>query len=107
MSPDIILIRVHGTAAGYLIREGSQFTVRYLPSYAGSSISLALPVRNKPYVFSGLPPFFDGLLPEGVGLEGLLRTRKLDRDDWMGQLLAVGQDVPGSVTLEATDEDAE
>jgi HipA-like protein len=34
-------------------------------------------------------------------LEGLLRQTKLDRDDLMGQLLAVGGDVVGNVTIEA------
>ncbi len=61
-----------------------------------------MPVRTEPYTFDSLPPFFDGLLPEGVGLEGLLREQKLDRSDWMGQLLAVGADVVGAVTLEET-----
>jgi serine/threonine-protein kinase HipA len=42
------------------------------------------------------------LLPEGGQLEALLRIRKLDRQDLFGQLLAVGQDVVGSLRVEAT-----
>ncbi len=30
----------------------------------------------------GSPPFFDGLLPEGAQLEGLLRLRKIDREKY-------------------------
>ena len=62
-------------------------------------MSLTLPVQGQPHEFPGFPPFFDGLLPEGVMLEGLLRLRKLDRRDGFGQLLAVGGDLVGAVTV--------
>jgi serine/threonine-protein kinase HipA len=58
-----------------------------------------MPLRPEPYVFDIFPPFFKGLLPEGRQLEALLRTDKLDRNDLMGQLLAVGEDVFGSVRI--------
>ena len=32
-------------------------------------------------------------------LDGLLRQRKVDRGDLFGQLLAVGEDVVGAVTI--------
>ena len=32
-------------------------------------------------------------------LDGLLRQRKIDRDDLFGQLVAVGEDVVGAVTV--------
>ncbi|MGD0664778.1 MAG: HipA N-terminal domain-containing protein, partial [Rhabdochlamydiaceae bacterium] len=60
-----------------------------------------MPTEQKVYEFDRFPPFFEGLLPEGVMLEGLLRQTKLDRDDLMGQLLSVGGDVVGNVTIEA------
>jgi serine/threonine-protein kinase HipA len=53
------------------------------------------------YEFKTFPPFFDGLLPEGAQLEGLLRLKKLDRSDYFGQLISVGQDLVGAVTVEA------
>ena len=46
------------------------------------------------------PPFFDGLLPEGIQLEGLLKLKKIDRNDLFSQLMAVGEDVVGVVTLQ-------
>jgi serine/threonine-protein kinase HipA len=52
--------------------------------------------------FPDFPAPFEGLLPEGGQLEALLRIRKLDRQDLFGQLLAVGQDVVGSLRVEAT-----
>ena len=43
--------------------------------------------------------FFDGLLPEGVMLESLLKKRKLDRHDYFGQLVILGADLVGAITV--------
>ena len=58
-----------------------------------------MPVSRRDHPFDRFPPFFEGLLPEGEMLEGLLRQRKLDREDMFGQLLAVGEEVVGAVTV--------
>jgi serine/threonine-protein kinase HipA len=42
----------------------------------------------------------EGLLPEGPQLEAILRRHKIDRGDCFGQLMAVGKDVVGSLTVE-------
>ena len=102
MKTDRLIIEVQRRTAGTLTRTDEGYEFAYRPDYNGPPVSLTLPVREQPYRFDSFPSFFDGLLPEGVGLEGLLRTRKLDRNDWMGQLLAVGGDVPGFVTLRAS-----
>jgi serine/threonine-protein kinase HipA len=96
-------ISVDGVPAGELqeIERGKHYRFIYLDSYKGTSVSLTMPTEQKVYEFDRFPPFFEGLLPEGVMLEGLLRQTKLDRDDLMGQLLAVGGDVVGNVTIEA------
>ena len=89
-----------GTLAGYLTETDSRsYRFDYLPGYRGRSISLTMSVRPEPYKFDKFPPFFEGLLPEGRQLEALLRSHKLDRNDLMGQLLAVGEDVVGSVQI--------
>jgi serine/threonine-protein kinase HipA len=59
-----------------------------------------MPISQKEYLFDRFPPFFDGLLPEGIMLEALLRNGKIDRDDHMSQLLVVGHDMVGNVTVE-------
>ena len=41
-----------------------------------------------------------GLLPEGPQLEAILRKHKIDRADCFRQLIIVGQDVVGSLTIE-------
>ena len=60
-----------------------------------------MPTTQSSYVYERFPPFFEGLLPEGVMLEGLLRQTKLDRSDLMSQLITVGKDLVGNVTVEA------
>ena len=94
-------IRMHGTLAGWLMEEerGGPYQFEYAKGYFGSPISLTMPVEGKVFQFDGFPPFFDGLLPEGIQLEGLLRIHKLDEDDYLGQLVAVGQDLVGAVTV--------
>jgi serine/threonine-protein kinase HipA len=96
------LVLMHGVAAAVLT-EGDgrrEYRLTYRAGYEGPPVSLALPVRTEPYVFDGFPPFGDGLLPEGLQLEALLRAVKLDRDDCFAQLLAVGGDLVGAVTIE-------
>ncbi len=91
---------VAGEPAGMLEEhEPSRFVFRYLDDYDGPAVSLTMPVSPLAIWFDGFPPFFEGLLPEGEMLEGLLRQRKIDRSDLFGQLLAVGEDVVGAVTV--------
>lgn len=95
-------IYMHSKPAGILeeIDPGRLYRFSYLEEYDGEPISLTMPVRETPYEFDGFPPFFDGLLPEGAMLEGLLRQMKIDRKDMFSQLLAVGREMVGAVTAE-------
>ena len=94
-------VLVHGIFAGILSEENrNKFSFDYDQKYKGPPVSLALPVREESYEFLSFPPFFDGLLPEGDMLAGLLRHRKLDKNDFLGQLIAVGEDLVGAVTVQ-------
>lgn len=93
-------VLVHGVLAGTLEEDLGRWVFAYLEGYRGPLVSLTLPLGAPPASFERLPAFFDGLLPEGILLEGLLTARKLDRSDHFGQLVAVGQDLVGAVTLE-------
>lgn len=95
-----LLILCHQTPAGSLTYDHHSYTFQYLENYNGPAISLTLPVQIQPYTFEHFPSFFDGLLPEGIQLEGLLRIHKLDRTDYMGQLQAVGNDFIGAITIQ-------
>ena len=94
-------IFVKGVEAGILseLRQNSEYVFEYSDSYEGSGISLTMPTKVKVYKFNQFPPFFDGLLPEGIQLEGLLKIRKIDRHDCFSQLIAVGDDLIGVVTV--------
>ncbi len=93
---------VAGVRAGKLqeIQRGKHYRFIYLNNYQGSSVSLEMPTSQSVYDFDRFPPFFEGLLPEGIMLEGLLRQAKIDRNDLMSQIIAVGGDLIGNVTVE-------
>ncbi|HMB68057.1 MAG TPA: HipA N-terminal domain-containing protein [bacterium] len=95
-------ILVHGRPAAVLeeVERDRRYVIRYQADYDGPPVSLTLPVDGGPFAFSRFPPFFDGLLPEGVQLEALLRQSKIDASDYFRQLTAVGSDLVGAVTVE-------
>jgi serine/threonine-protein kinase HipA len=80
--------------------EGNGWRFTYAEDYSGRPVSLTMLVSQKIYEFDRFPPLFEGLLPEGVQLETMLRRYKLDRNDLFGQLVLVGKDVVGSLTVE-------
>lgn len=100
-------VYVHGVFAGWLeeISPGEDYRFRYTEGYVGPGVSLTMPTEEKTFRFSGFPPFFEGLLPEGIMLEGLLRQLKIDRRDYFTQLIATGKDLVGAVTVESTEDE--
>lgn len=95
-------VYMHKMLAGYLteIEKNKKYKFSYDNSYKGEPISLTMPVEFKEFIFNSFPPFFDGLLPEGIQLDGLFRFRKIDKDDYFSQLIAVGADLVGAVSVE-------
>lgn len=75
------------------------WTFTYGKDYPGPPVSLTLPIQKEPYHFLAFPPVFEGLLPEGPQLEALLRKHKIDRSDSFRQLITVGGDLVGSLTV--------
>lgn len=94
-------IFVRGIEAGTLTEliQGKEYVFEYLNEYDGTEISRTMPKNIKIYKFDKFPPFFEGLLPEGIQLEGLLKIRKIDKYDLLSQLIAVGEDLVGVVTV--------
>ena len=94
-------VLVHGIDAGVLEAfDNGMYQFSYNEEYHFAPVSLTMPLTIRSYDFDKFPPFFEGLLPEGVMLEGLLRKYKLDRDDLFGQLVQVGHDLVGAVSVE-------
>ncbi|MBS4168453.1 HipA N-terminal domain-containing protein [Parachlamydia sp. AcF125] len=98
---------VNEILAGELIEleKGRHYRFIYLEDYKGQPVSLEMPLIKLSYDYDRFPPFFEGLLPEGLMLEGLLRQTKLDRNDLMRQLIAVGGDLVGNITVAEADDE--
>ncbi|MGD0465837.1 MAG: HipA N-terminal domain-containing protein [Gammaproteobacteria bacterium] len=96
----IAKVFVNKIFVGRLIEtDDKKYCFEYNNSYKGLAISLTMPITQKIYEFDKFPSFFDGLLPEGAQLEALLLQVKLDRNDYFGQLVTVGADLVGTVTV--------
>jgi serine/threonine-protein kinase HipA len=94
-------VYVKGIEAGILIevKKGEEYQFEYPDQYNGLAVSRTMPVKEKSFKYNRFPPFFDGLLPEGIQLEGLLKIKKIDKNDYFSQLMAVGEDMLGAVTV--------
>jgi len=81
--------------------EGFQFTYdkSYLYSEGSSSVSLTLPLSDKPYTSKNLFPFFDGLIPEGWLLDVVSKNWKISQNDRFGLLLVACRDGIGNVSV--------
>ena len=100
------IIMVHGKRAGALIEVlPDEYHFEYDENYEGEAVSLTMPLNHKKYVYKSFPPFFEGLLPEGVMLEGLLRIAKIDKKDYFSQLIATGNDLVGAVTVKSMEDE--
>lgn len=95
-------ILIDNQLVGYLIerKKNSDYEFCYLEDYSGNPISLTLPITQKKYLFKKFPPFFDGLLPEGYMLNALLSKAKIDKNDRFEQLIVLGRELVGNVTVE-------
>jgi len=94
-------IFVKGVEAGTLTEQkrDSEYVFEYLDKYDGLEISRTMPTNIKVYNFNKFPPFFEGLLPEGIQLEGLLKIKNIDKNDFFSQIIAVGEDLIGVITV--------
>ena len=94
-------VYVSGKAAGVLIEvtPGREYIFEYLEDYLDLEVSRTMLTSQRKYVFDHFPPFFEGLLPEGNQLNGLLSAGRIDKNDYFSQLMAVGEDLVGIVTL--------
>ncbi len=93
---------VNQVLAGRLIerKKQNEYVFSYEDGYQGPPVSLTMPIQQKTYEFDKFPSFFEGVLPEGQQLEALLRQAKLDRSDYFGQLVRIGVDLVGAVSVE-------
>jgi serine/threonine-protein kinase HipA len=91
-----------GDYAGDLIEfeKKKSYKFIYNENYSGPPVSLTMPLDKKEYEYQNFPPFFEGLLPEGIQLDALVRQTKTDKNDFLSILIITGRDLVGSVTVE-------
>ena len=100
------IVMVHGNRAGVLTEVSSaEYYFEYDEKYDGDAVSLTMPLNHKKYGYKSFPPFFEGLLPEGIMLEGLLKIAKIDKKDYFSQLIATGNDLVGAVTVKSMEDE--
>lgn len=87
--------------AGVLERQVDATVFAYLPEYARFPIATSLPISDQSVITraGALAPFFAGLLPEGHRLTVLKESVKTSLDDEFSLLLAVGQNLPGDISV--------
>ncbi|KZF06621.1 hypothetical protein A2J03_24295 [Rhodococcus sp. EPR-157] len=96
--------------AGTLTRRGNDVVFRYSDEYlalpSSPDLAWSIPKSTSETSASGgsVPPFFAGLLPEGVRLTGVVTAAKTSEDDHLTLLLAVGADTIGDVRVVPRDE---
>lgn len=95
-------VYVGGRLAGLFTESDTKrYFFEYLSDYLGSPVSYTMPVIQRRFDFETFPPFFEGLLPEGYNLDAMLMKQKIDKNDYFSQLLAVGEDMVGDVTVKS------
>jgi serine/threonine-protein kinase HipA len=93
-----------GQLAAGLSRDGDEVVFHYDPDYlraGGPPVASTLPLSTSS-VISGagaVPPFFAGLLPEGVRLQAVVTGTKTSPDDHLTLLMALGADMIGDVQV--------
>lgn len=94
-----------GRLAARIVREGDSTVFSYLPDYlddgSAPQVASTLPKTAEPVRASAgaVPPFFAGLLPEGVRLRVMTAATRTSEDDHLTLLLAVGADTIGDVQV--------
>ncbi|MFD4439197.1 type II toxin-antitoxin system HipA family toxin [Nocardia sp. NPDC058519] len=97
----------NGRFAGWLRRERDDVTFTYAAEYrddpVAPSVAYSLPKSTGMFRTTGgsVPPFFAGLLPEGVRLGAVTRANRTSEDDHFTILLSVGADTIGDVQVVA------
>ncbi|WP_308162810.1 type II toxin-antitoxin system HipA family toxin [Nocardia alni] len=97
-----------GILAGHLRRERDDVVFTYIDHYLDDSaappVAFTLPKRTDAFRATGgsVPPFFAGLMPEGLRLTAITRAARTSEDDHFSILLAVGADTIGDIQVLST-----
>jgi serine/threonine-protein kinase HipA len=100
-SVDQLDVFKHDQPAGTLVRTLSGCAINFTEEFKKkhTMLTFKIPTQPTPYEFkgAGLPPYFAGLLPEGLRLRSLIKKIKTSPDDLFSLLVAAGSDTIGSI----------
>ncbi len=94
-----------GVLAGRLHRERDDVVFTYIDHYLNDPetppVAFTLPKRTRAVRATGgsVPPFFAGLMPEGLRLSAITTAARTSQDDHFSILLAVGADTIGDIQV--------
>ncbi len=71
--------------------------------YKKLTLNIAVDEKIKKYIGVGLPPYFAGLLPEGLRLKAIVKKIKTSEDDLFSLLVESGDDPVGDIHFERID----
>ncbi len=99
--------------AAVLNRTVNGCELRFDPEFVRQNAHMLMtyqtPVQAGPVIFEGvnLPPYFAGLLPEGLRLKALTKRIKTSSDDLFSLLAAAGHDAVGDIHFSDKGEESE
>ena len=75
------------------------FDAQYAKKNAGTMLTYHIPVQAEDLEFKGggIPPYFAGLLPEGLRMEAMVRKLKTSKDDLFSFLVESSSDPTGDI----------
>ncbi|MBC7420179.1 MAG: HipA domain-containing protein [Bdellovibrio sp.] len=93
-------------SAGTLERTHAGCKINFTSEFKNTETLLTFKIstKNKIYDFrgAGLPPYFAGLLPEGLRLKALIKKLKTSPDDLFSLLVASGDETIGNIHFKST-----
>jgi len=79
----MLLIHVHDKPVAIFTKTDSQVQVQYLQACnKDDAINPSMPVREKEYVFDGIPPFLTSLMPDDTRRTEVTKALGIDFDDF-------------------------
>ena len=102
MSSKKLIVWWDGRVVGDLSRRpngGERFTYSeaWLNDPLAPALSISLPKSGRPFSWSGMSPFFDGLLPEGASRRAIARVLQVSTENDFSILERLGGDVAGAI----------
>ena len=96
------------TAAGLLLRTNDgckiEFNNEFKDQHSNLTFNITTKIKTYDFRGAGLPPYFAGLLPEGLRLKSLIKKIKTSPDDLFSLLAASGGETTGDIHFKSVED---